>query len=74
MAQIKEHFAVVRGYKNSVKISSNNAEIVDSAAHLIDDLESICTFEDCIGDLFALLTAAGCVITVVASDKVEEVL
>ena len=74
MAQIKEHFAVVRGYKNSVKISSNNAEIVDSAAHLIDDLESIRACEDCIGDLFALLTATGCVITVVASDRVEEVL
>lgn len=74
MAQVKEHFAIVKGYKNSVKISADNAAIVDSAAHLIGDLESICAFEDCIGDLFALLAAAGCVITVVASDKVEEVL
>lgn len=74
MAQVKEHFAIVKGYKNSVKISADNAAIVDSAAHLIDDLESICAFEDCIGDLFALLTAAGCVITVVSSNRVEEVL
>ena len=74
MAQVKEHFAIVKRYKNSVKIAADNAAIVDSAAHLIDDLESICAFEDCIGDLFALLTAAGCVITVVSSDRVEEVL
>ena len=79
MAQVKgiqaeENFAIVKGYKNSIKISAKNPAIVDSAAHLIDDLESICAFEDCIGDLFALLTAAGCVITVVSSDRVEEVL
>lgn len=79
MAQVKgiqaeENFAIVKGYKNSIKISSNSAAIVDAAAHLIDDLESIRALDDCIGDLFALLTAAGCIITVIASDKVEEVM
>ena len=79
MAQVKgiqaeENFAIIKGYKNSIKISANNAEIVESAAHLIDDLESIRAFEDCMGDLFALLTAAGCIITVIPSDRVEEVM
>lgn len=80
MAQIKgiqenkEAFAVVKGYKNSIKITAKNAAIVHAAAYLIDDLGSISVLDDCIGDLFALLTAAGCVITVVASDKVEEVM
>ena len=79
MAQVKgiqaeENFAIVKGYKNSIKISSNNAAIVDAAAYLIDDLEKIPALDNCIGNLFALLTAAGCVITIVSSDRVEEVM
>ena len=79
MAQIKgiqaeENFAIVKGYKNSIKISAKNPAIVDAAAYLIDDLGSINAFDDCIGNLFALLTAAGCVITVIPSDRVEEVI
>ena len=79
MAQVKgiqgkEMFAIVKGYKNSIKISSNNAAIVDAAAYLIDDLERIPALDNCIGNLFALLTAAGCVITLVSSDRVEEVM
>ena len=79
MAQVKgiqaeENFAIVKGYKNSIKISSNNAAIVDAAAYLIDDLEKIPALDNCIGNLFALLAAAGCVITIVSSDRVEEVM
>ena len=79
MAQVKgiqaeENFAIVKGYKNSIKISSNNAAIVDAAAYLIEDLERIPALDNCIGNLFALLTAAGCVITIVSSNRVEEVM
>ena len=79
MAQIKgiqaeENFAIVKGYKNSIKISAKNPAIVDAAAYLIDDVGSVNAVDDCIGNLFALLTAAGCVITVIPSDRVEEVM
>lgn len=72
--QAEENFALIHGYKNSIKITAKNSKVVDAAAHLIDDLESIRALDDCIGNLFALLTAAGCVITIVSSDRVEEVM
>lgn len=79
MAQIKniqaeENFAVIRGYKNSMKITAKNGKVIDAAAHLIDDLESIGVLDDCLGNLLATLTAAGCVITIIASERVEEVM
>ena len=80
MAQIKgiqenkEAFAVIRGHKNSLKISAKNDAVIEGAVNLIETLEDINILDDCIGDLLSLLTAAGCVITIVSSDKVEEVL
>lgn len=79
MAQVKgiqaeENFAIVKGYKNSIKISAKNPAIIDAAAYLIDDIERIPALDNCIGNLFALLTAAGCVITIISSDRVEEVM
>ena len=79
MAQIKniqaeENFALIHGYKNSIKITAKNSKVVDAAAHLIDDLESIRALDDCLGNLLATLTAAGCVITIIASERVEEIM
>lgn len=80
MAQIKgiqenkEAFAVIRGYKNSLKISAKNDNIVESAVNLVETLDGINALNECFGYLMYLLTAAGCIVTIIPNDRVEEVL
>ena len=72
--QEKEAFTVIRGYKNSLKISAKNDAVVESAVNLVETLDGINALNECFGYLLYLLTAAGCVITVIPSDRVEEVM